>query len=406
MDDPRFDDPQFDPFDPALTADPYPIYAAMRERHPVYRSAAGYWVLFRHEDCAAVMLDRRFGHGSQSRKDLGSWSDGLDAVSARTDRYPVFFAAMDPPDHTRIRRAAAQWFTPRAMDQLAPRIQELADGLVATALEKGESDLLAEVGVPLSLGVLGEILGIPMSDRDQFQVWVSHFIRGLDPSWTKTERESEQRLRAQEEMAAYFRELVAHRRSRPGTDLVSVLAAGDADLKPDEVYGTCVLLLVTGFESTTQLVGNGMHALLRHPDQLARLRANPGLIGSAVEELLRFAPPAAYTIRTALDDVEFAGQHIAERERLLVLILAANRDPAVFADPDTLDIGRDPNPHLAFGGGIHHCLGAPLTRIEGRIVLGSLLANAPRIELTTDALVPCQNILKRGFERVPVSLRA
>lgn len=400
------DDPQFDPFDPALAADPYPVYATMREQHPIYRSAAGYWVLFRHEDCATVMLDRRFGHGSQSRKDLGSWSDGLDSASARTDRYPLFFAAMDPPDHTRIRRAAAQWFTPRAMDRLEPRIHQLATALVTTAVEKGECDLLSEVGVPLSLGVLGEILGIPVTDREQFQVWVSHFIRGLDPSWTKTEQESTQRLRAQEEMAVYFHELVARRRRQPGTDLISVLAAPDSQLTEDEVYGTCVLLLVTGFESTTQLVGNGMHALLRNPGELARLRANPSLVETAVEELLRFAPPAAYTIRTALQDTEFAGRHIAERERLLVLILAANRDPDVFPNPDELDIARDPNPHIAFGGGIHHCLGAPLTRIEGRIVLRTLLARASRIDLTADTLVPCQNILKRGFERVPVSMRA
>lgn len=400
------DDPEFDPFDPALAEDPYPVYAQLRQQQPVYRSAAGYWVLFRHAECSEVMLDRRFGHGSPSRKDLGSWSDGLDSASARTERYPVFFAAMDPPDHTRLRRAAAQWFTPRAMDRLAPRIQRITDTLVTTALEKGEAELLSEVGVPLSLGVLEEILGIPATDREQFQVWVNHFIRGLDPSWTKTEQESAQRVRAQQEMADYFHELVARRRRQPGTDLISVLAAPDSQLSEDEIYGTCVLLLVTGFESTTQLVGNGMHALLRHPGELARLRANPGLMETAVEELLRWAPPAAYTLRTALCDTELGGHRIAERERLLVLILAANRDPEMFANPDDLDLTRDPNPHLSFGGGIHHCLGAPLTRIEGRIMLGTLLARAASIELTTDTLVPCQNILKRGFERVPVELRA
>ncbi|MEN3361635.1 MAG: hypothetical protein V7637_5617 [Mycobacteriales bacterium] len=397
---------QFDPFDASIMADPYPVYARMRERDPVYRSPSGFWVLFRHRDCVAALQDRRLGHGSVERPDLGSFSDGLDQRSSRAGRLPAIFAGMDPPDHTRIRRVAGQGFTPHALERLAPRIQSIVDDLVDTALAKGEIDVLADLSAPLSLTVLAEILDIPVSDREQFQQWVWHFIRGIDPSWTKTEQDVERRHRAVDEMLDYFRALLAERRAAPGADFISGLArAGNDDLPltEDEVLGTCVLLLIAGFDSSTQLVGNGLHALLTHPAELARLRDEPILVGPAIEETLRWAPPASFTVRTALTDLEIAGNRIAERERVLILILAANRDPDVFVDPDDLEIRRISNPHLAFGRGIHHCLGAPLARLEGRLAFGTLLRRARRIDLTAEPRRR-ENVLQRGFTSLSIAL--
>ena len=398
---------QFDPFDSSIMADPYPMYAQMRERDPVYRSPSGFWVLFRHRDCTAALQDRRLGHGSVERPDLGSFSDGLDERSSRAGRLPAIFAGMDPPDHTRIRRVAGKGFTPHALERLAPRIQSIVDDLVDTALAKGEIEVLADLSAPLSLTVLAEILDIPVSDREQFQQWVWHFIRGIDPSWTKTEQDVQRRHRAVDEMLDYFRVLLAERRAEPGTDFISDLVRaenGDLPLTEDEVLGTCVLLLIAGFDSSTQLVGNGLHALLTHPAELARLRDEPILVGPAIEETLRWAPPASFTVRTALTDLEIGGNRIGERERVLILILAANRDPDVFADPDDLDIRRISNPHLAFGRGIHHCLGAPLARLEGRLAFGTLLRRARRIELTAEPRLR-ENVLQRGFTSLPIALR-
>jgi cytochrome P450 len=399
---------QFDPFDSSIMADPYPVYARMREQHPVYRSPSGFWVLFRHRDCAAALQDRRLGHGSLQRPDLGSFSDGLDQRSSRAGRLPAMFAGMDPPDHTRIRRVAGRGFTPHALERLAPRIQSVVDELVDTALAKGEIDVLADFSAPLSLTVLAEILAVPIGDREQFQQWVWHFIRGIDPSWTKTELDVQRRRRAVDEMLDYFRALLAERRADPGTDFISSLVSaetGDLPLTEDEILGTCVLLLVAGFDSSTQLVGNGLHALLTHPAELARLRADPILVEPAIEETLRWAPPASFTVRTALTELEIGGHRIGERERLLILILAANRDPAVFADPDDLDIRRISNPHLAFGRGIHHCLGAPLARLEGRLAFRTLLRRAGRLELTGPPPRLRENVLQRGFTSLPIALR-
>jgi cytochrome P450 len=399
---------EFDPFDPSIMADPYPVYARMRERDPVYRSPSGCWVLFRHRDCAAALQDRRLGHGSVSRPDLGSFSDGLEERSARAGRLPAIFAGMDPPDHTRIRRVAGKGFTPPALERLVPRIQSIVDELVDTALGKGEIDVLADLSAPLSLTVLAEILDIPVGDREQFQQWVWHFIRGIDPSWTKTEQDVQRRHQAVDEMLDYFRALLAERRAAPGADFISSLVRaenGDLPLTEDEVLGTCVLLLVAGFDSSTQLVGNGLHALLTHPAELARLRADPILVEPAIEETLRWAPPASFTVRTALTDLEIAGHRIGERERVLILILAGNRDPEVFANPDDLDAGRISNPHLSFGRGIHHCLGAPLARLEGRLAFGTLLRRARQIDLTGGTPQLRQNVLQRGFTSLPIALR-
>jgi cytochrome P450 len=399
---------QFDPFDVSILDDPYPAYAQMREREPVYRSPSGFWVLFRHRDCWAALQDRRLGHGAFDRSDLGSWSDGMAAGTSRAGRLPPMFAGMDPPDHTRIRRVAGRGFTPRALEQLAPRIQSIVDDLVEAAVDKGEIDVLAELSMPLSLTVLAEILGVPTSDRDQFQQWVWDFIRGIDPSWTKTEQDTERRHRAVAEMLDYFRSLVAQRRARPGPDYISALIAaeeGEAPLSEGEILGTCILLLVAGFDSSTQLIGNGLHALLTHPDQLDRLRADPILVGPAVEEILRWAPPAAFTVRTALSDLDIDDHRIAQRDRVLILVLAANRDPEVFVAPDDLDVRRVSNPHLSFGWGIHRCVGAPLARLEGRLAFSTLLRRAREIDLAVETPELRPNVLQRGFATLPVVLR-
>jgi cytochrome P450 len=309
----------------------------------------------------------------------------------------------DPPDHTRLRRLVSKAFTPRMIEQLRPRIQAIADALLDAVASRGQMDLIDEYAFPLPITVIAELLGIPAADRDRFRGWSDVLLTAIAPQpMGPAVVAAAQGLR--QYLEARFEEL----RCAPPEDLVSGLLqveeAGDK-LGKEELQGMVYLLLVAGYETTVNLIGSGMLALLEHADQLARLRNDPGLLPSAIEELLRFcAPVMMSTLRYAAEDITLGGMVIPKGEMVFIVIGAANRDPARFACPDALDITRAFNKHLAFGHGVHYCLGAPLARMEGEIALGTLLRRMPNLRLgvAPETLRWRPNFILRGLVKLPV----
>ncbi|MBA9005544.1 cytochrome P450 [Thermomonospora cellulosilytica] len=392
----------FNPFDPAYRADPYPYYHRLRERAPIYRNPLGHWLLSRYRDCTAVLRDDRFGHGSP------------DLLRENTFRKPVEgrarpFILLDPPEHTRLRSLVNKAFTPRTVRRLAPRIQELVDQMLDEMIDAGEVDFMEAFAYPLPVTVISEMLGVPAADRDAVRE-LSHIVaRSVDPDFRLSEEDKRARDEAFARFDDYFRELVAERRRRPADDLLTNLVTVHEDgerLTEAELLTTCILLYVAGHETTTDLLGNGTLALSRNPDQFHRLRTSPGLAESAVEELLRYDPPTQMSRRTALTDADVNGHPIAAGEQVVILRGAANRDPEVFPDPDRLDLGRMGNRHLSFDGGIHYCLGAPLARLEGAIAFATITRRLRHVETTTDTLRYRDNLIIRGLAELPVRLRS
>jgi unspecific monooxygenase len=392
----------FDPFDPAFRADPYPHYGLLRAAGPLWRGQAGVWVTTSHTLCGQILRDPRFGH-----QPPGSPADGADGTF-RTAGLPAerrSFLTLDPPDHTRLRRLVSKAFTARLVERLRPRISERVDALLAGM--SGETDLISALAWPLPVAIISELLGVPPEDTNRFKAWSDALARGLDPDFMLPPAEISRRERARDEFIAYFRALAARRRTDGGGDdllsaLVAVSDRGDV-LTEAELLATCVLLLVAGHETTVSLIGNGALALLRHSDQLAWFRNHPEAAASAIEELLRYDPPVQLTARSALEDIELAGRRIERGRPVLMLLGAANRDPAVFPDPDRLDLTRKAERHLAFGLGIHYCLGAPLARLEGRLALTGLFSR----EVTLTGEVSYRdNLILRGLATLPVRVGA
>jgi cytochrome P450 len=313
----------------------------------------------------------------------------------------------DPPDHTRLRGLVSKAFTPKALESLRPHIQQIVDDLLAHAGGKGKMDLIEEFAYPLPVRVICEMLGVPVKDHERFKAWGLDIARGLDAIMLPPDSEVGRRSMAgRHALAGYFRELIAERRAAPQDDMLSALIAAEEagdKLNEEELLATCILLLVAGHETTVNLIGNGTLALLRHPDQLQKLRENPGLIGTAVEELLRYDGPVQRTARIPSGDVTIGGQTIGKGEMVMPFLGAADRDPAQFPDPDRLDITRTDNRHIAFGMGIHFCLGAPLARMEGQIAINTLVQRLPKLALATDRPAFRQSLTLRGLQTLPVS---
>jgi cytochrome P450 len=288
----------------------------------------------------------------------------------------------DPPDHTRLRRIVGQAFTGRAVEAMRPRIAAIVDRTLDSLAGDGGADLVETLAFPLPVTVISEMLGVPEADHEMLRSWTAEAVKALDPWDDMTVFfPAAEAIRC---LRTYFDELVGRRRRAAGADLLSALIAAEDHgdrLSHEELLDTAILLFGAGHETTVNLISGGTLNLLRHPDQLARLRVEPRLINTAVEELLRFGPPVQMTARIATADVELAGQPIAKGTEVVALIAAANRDPEVFDDPERLDIGRRDNRHLSFGGGIHHCLGAPLARIEGQEAIGRLVTRFPDLHL-------------------------
>ncbi|MBK7218595.1 MAG: cytochrome P450 [Candidatus Promineofilum sp.] len=391
---------EFDPRSPAFRANPYPFYDMLRAFAPIfYWQPWGMWFLTTHEDCHALLRDDRFGHLPLSVAAAPPSQRALWQMQTN------WLLTMNPPDHTRLRGLVQKAFTPRAVAQLRATIQRLTDALIDRMAEKEQVDVIADLAYPLPVAVICEMLGVPLADQGLFHAWSAALVRSLD--LTDEPAVYNRASVAAAEMTAYFDALLAERRAQPQTDILSALVAAEEAgdrLTTEELFGTCALLLVAGHETTVNLIGNGTLALLRHPDQWQRLRDEPGLIASAVEELLRYDSPVQLTSRAALTDVTYKGQRFPRGTFVTFLLGAANHDPAVFADPARLDVGRANNRHLAFGGGIHYCLGAPLARLEGEIALGTLARRLPTLALAGGPPVYRDNVALRGLEALPAKL--
>ena len=374
----------------AFIEDPYRTYEQLRRKDPVHRMRLiEAWALTRYEDVQDVLADhKRFTNAERN----------YDYMQYRT------FLDLDPPDHTRLRGLVSKAFTPRAVRELGPRIQELVDELLDAVAGKGRIDLISDFAFPLPVIVIAEMLGVPAQDRARFREWSDDIALSVNPLLN-----SEQIGRVQqatEELFDYFEGIIEQRRQAPQNDMISALLAAEDEgdrLTHEELLSTLMLLLVAGNETTRNLIGNGMLALLKSPAQLQRLREHPELLDSAINELLRYDRPVQMDARNAIDDVEIGGKRIAAGQRILAIVGAANRDPQVFANPDELDIGRDEVSHLSFGRGIHYCLGSPLAILEGRIAFSSLLDRYSSIRLASEPVFKDQIVL-RGVEELWVEV--
>ncbi|MFC9243173.1 cytochrome P450 [Streptomyces sp. NPDC057136] len=378
----------FDPWSPAFVADPYPAYTALRAAGRAhYFEPTRQWLIPHYSDVSGLLRDRRLGRTYLHR--FSHEEFGLTAPPAAHEPFHTLngqgILDLEAPDHTRIRRLVSKAFTPRTVERLAPTVERLAAELVDAFVASGGGDLLAAVAEPLPVAVIAEMLGVPEADRALLRPWSSAIcgMFELNPS-EETAREA---VRASVDFSAYLRGLIAERRTDPGTDLISALIAAHDEgerLSEQEMISTCVLLLNAGHEATVNTTVNGWWTLFRHPEQLAALRGDHGLLPTAVEELLRYDTPLQMFERWVLDDIEIAGTVIPRGSEVALLFGSANRDPERFADPDTLDLSRPDNPHITFGAGIHYCLGAPLARIELAASFGELLRKAPGMRLVKE----------------------
>jgi len=404
----------WDPFDPAWARDPYPVYAALRETNPVHRSPLGFWVFTRHADCLAVLRDKRASSDGRNidATDFPAIRDrdfleggGVDDMVAAMA--PFLFR--DPPDHTRLRGLVQKAFTPRVIEGLRPRVEAICDQLLDDALQRGSCDLVADFAYPLPVQIIVEMLGVPAEDHEQFRVWSDALARGLDPDFLLPPEAVQERLAGILSFVGYFASLIEKRRAQPGDDLLTRLIQAEEQgdvLTAAELISTCILLLVAGHETTVNLIAGGALALMDHPEQWERFRSDPSVRRSGVEEMLRYVGPVQLTGRVALEPIEVGGVVIGTGEFAMLLVASANRDPAVFADPDTFDVARTDNNHLGLGFGIHHCLGAALARLEAQVALGALTTRVRVLTPTTDTLSYKENIVLRGLTALPVTLSA
>ena len=391
----------FNPMDPEFVANPYPMYHRLRAEDPVHQSPLGFWVLTRYEDVVFALRDARLA------------KEAITSVVAQRFGIvnpPTITRSMldsDPPDHTRMRALVNKAFTPRVVEHLRPRVQAIVDDLLARVDERHSMDLIEDFAYPIPVIVICELLGVPVEDRDHFRAWGLDMARSLDAVLFGPHSDvAERGAAARHALGDYFRDLIAERRKAPRQDMLSgLIAAEEAGerLTEAEMLATCILLLVAGHETTVNLIGNGTLALLRNPDQLRRLREDPSLIGTAVEELLRYDGPVQRTARIPNEDVTIGGRIIPKGELVMPFIGAADRDPAQFPDPERLDITRTDNRHIAFGWGIHFCLGAPLARVEGQIAIGTLVRRLPNLRLATEAPAFRQSLTLRGLSALPVT---
>ena len=389
----------YNPLSARAVQDPYPLYAALSARSPVHRSTLlNAWLFTRHADVDAILRDhRRFG--SDPRR--GTLSPRQRALLPPADELPML--ALDPPDHTRLSALVNKAFTQRAVSAQEPSIRAILGALLDDIVNPAAFDVVQVVARPLPVMVIAEMLGVPLEDGGQFRVWSALRARMLEPTITPRERAAG--VEAGKAFDAWFRPLIEQRLAVPRDDIVSALVLAQNEggrLNERETLNMLRLLMISGNETTTNLIGNGMLALVRDPDQLQRLRDDPGLMPAAVDELLRFDSPVQTDLRRVLADCEVNGFALRRRDNIVLSLGAANRDPAVFKDPDRLDVGRGQGSHLSLGRGIHHCLGAALARLEGRIVFERLLERFSRISLLDERPRFREGIVLRGLEALRV----
>ncbi|MFF3319191.1 cytochrome P450 [Streptomyces sp. NPDC003035] len=393
-----------------FATDPYPAYAWLREHAPVHRtklpSGVDAWLVTRYADARQALADQRLSK-NPAHHDEPSHAKGKTGIPGeRKAELMTHLLNIDPPDHTRLRRLVSKAFTPRRVAEFAPRVQELTDRLIDSFAETGEADLIHEFAFPLPIYAICDLLGVPREDQDDFRDWAGMMIRhGGGPRGGVA--------RSVKKMRGYLAELIHRKRLDPGDDLISgLIKASDhgEHLTENEAAAMAFILLFAGFETTVNLIGNGVYALLRNPEERARLETSlaageRGLLETGVEELLRYDGPVELaTWRYAREPLTIGGQAIPAGDPVLVVLAAADRDPARFDEPDTLDLSRRDNQHLGYGHGIHYCIGAPLARLEGQIALATLLTRLPELRLAADPadLRWRGGLIMRGLRTLPV----
>ena len=390
------------PLDRRFVTDPYPLYRKLRERDPYhYSPLTGMLVVARYDDVDEILRDHeRFRNGEREWK-----GRSLANSSIRQELTPSILS-LDPPDHTRLRGLVNRAFTPRQIAKMEDHVREMAHSLLDEVGEDTEFDLMANLATLLPMVVIAEMIGVPTEDRERFKTWSDRFARVLEPNLTA--EEGRLVLQTADEFQGYFAPIIEERRAHPTDDLVSRLAQAEEEgqkLTTEETQVTLRLLLVAGNETTTNLIGNGLRALLQHPEQLQLLRERPELISTAIEELLRYDAPVQLDGRFVAEDVEVGDKVAKKGSRVALLIGGANRDPDQFSDPDTLDVTREGANNISFGRGIHHCLGAPLARIEARIAFEVLLERFDEIGFGASEAVWKPNIVLRGMQEFPIRVR-
>jgi cytochrome P450 len=392
-------DSLFNPFDPEFRANPYPSYPALLDGPP--RSVNLFvptTLIARYDHVLEVLHDpARFS----TRRPEMPMRQRLDAFGAPT------VLTSDPPVHTRLRKLVSKAFTPRRIHELEPRIRSITAGLLDRVAEKGSFDAMADLANPLPVIVIAEMLGVSAGDHEQFKRWSNSMISAFRPD--AIGEVAAEAIAAKDALRAYFAAEIEKRRAAPSDDLVGALVAARDDagaLSEGELLAFVVLLLLAGNETTTNLIGNGLLALCRYPEQFERLRQHPELTPTAIEEMLRFDPPVQMTVRMAEQDTAIGGTAVARNSLTFVLLAAANRDPRQFPNPERFDVARTPNEHIAFGEGIHFCLGAPLARLEGEIAIGLMLERFPKLRLADPAakLAYRGSLALRGLQSLPLAL--
>ncbi len=396
----------FNPFLPEHRRDPHATWRALRCRGRVYRSRMfAAWMVTHYQDVQRVLRDRNF---TADRSDVPMMKF-ITAVNRKDRDFSAMIErnllTMDGPDHARLRSLVSKGFTPRRVEQLRPKLQRIVDDLLDRAGEVGEMELIRDLAHPLPVIAIAELLGVPVEDRALFREISADLVQLLDPFQGRGGMKPARR--ANHRLFEYFRPLLAARRASPRDDLLSAMISAEEDgqsLSELDLLALASLLLVAGHETTANLIGNAVVALLRHPDELKRLRDDPALMTTAVDEFLRFDSPIQFTDRAVLADCEIGGQVIRKGQMVVAVLAAANRDPEHFADPDRLDVGRRDNHHLAFSLGNHFCLGSQLAKLEAEIAVGSLVRRFPEFTGDPDPADWVRSMILRGPVSVPLRL--
>ncbi len=392
--------------DPGVLANPYPLYHRLRREDPVHWDPYLHaWVVTRYNDVATV-LQRFSAERMPTPAQLTAL--GLAELNPVADLLVRQMIFMDPPNHTRLRALAAAAFTPARAEAMRFHIQEITDELIDRVIEKGCMDVIADFADLLPATVTAELMGVPVNDRDQLKTWSKDFSEMLG-NFQHNPGRAALMLETVEKMTIYFRERMREQARHPREGVVHALMSakiGGDRLSEDEVIANCIITMTGGQETTTNLIGNGLLALLQNPQELARLQADPALLPAAVEEFLRYESPIQHTARLAPADTELGGKMIRKREAVIAVIGAANHDPERFPDPDSLNITRTDNRHLAFGWAGHYCFGAPLARVEGQIAFATIFRRLRHLRLDPVPLAWRHNMVFRGLDALPIAFAA